>query len=86
MIVPTIGTEGTVGAALIIPEAVEADDAQPEAFVTVNVYEEPGARPVTVPVVPVLVKEPEGEPVTVQVPEAGSPLRATDPVGVEHVG
>ena len=84
--VPTRGAVGTLGAALIIPEAVEAVEVQPEAFVTVNVYEDPGVRPVTVPVVPVLVKEPEGEPVTVQVPEAGSPLRATDPVGVEQVG
>jgi hypothetical protein len=34
----------------------------------------------------VLVSEPEGEPVTVHVPDEGSPLRSTDPAGVVHVG
>ena len=43
-------------------------------------------RPVTVPVVPLPVKEPEGEPVTVHVPEAGRPLKATLPVARAQVG
>jgi hypothetical protein len=34
----------------------------------------------------VLVSVPEGAPFTVQVPEAGNPLSANEPVGVEHVG
>ena len=43
-------------------------------------------RPVTVPVVPLPVKEPEGEPVTVHEPEAGKPLKATLPVASAQVG
>ena len=43
-------------------------------------------RPVTVPVVPLPVKEPEGEPVTVHEPDAGKPLKATLPVAIVHVG
>ena len=43
-------------------------------------------KPVTVPVVPLPVKEPEGEPVTVHVPEAGKPLKATLPVARAQVG
>ena len=43
-------------------------------------------KPVTVPVVPLPVKEPEGEPVTVHVPEAGKPLKATLPVASAQVG
>lgn len=39
------------------------------------------------PVVPVpVIVEPPGEAVTVQVPDAGSPLNATLPVETEHVG
>ena len=53
---------------------------------TVNVYV-PGGRSVTVvlAVDPVLVNPP-GVLVTVQVPEVGSPLRTTLPVGTVHVG
>ena len=45
------------------------------------------ARPLKVPVVPVpvIVVEPI-DSVTVQVPTAGNPLRATLPVAVAHVG
>ena len=43
-------------------------------------------KPVNVPVVPLPVKEPEGEPVTVHVPEAGKPLKATLPVASAQVG
>jgi hypothetical protein len=68
----------------MVTEAV-AVEVQPEAFVTVKVYE-PGASPDTVPVVPVLESVPEGVPVTVHVPEAGRPLRFTEPVDVVHVG
>jgi hypothetical protein len=32
------------------------------------------------------VSVPEGFPFTVHVPEAGSPLRTTEPVGLEQVG
>ena len=39
-----------------------------------------------VPVVPVLESVPDGLPVTVQVPEAGKPLKSIEPVGVVHVG
>jgi len=82
--VPRIGVDGVPGAALMVTEAV-AVDVQPLAFVTVNVYE-PGFNPETVPVVPVPVAVPDGFPFTVQVPEAGNPLRSTDPVGVAQVG
>ena len=44
------------------------------------------ASPVTVPVVPLPVKEPEGLPVTVQEPEAGRPLKATEAVAIAQVG
>ena len=84
MIVPITGAEGAPGTVLMFAE-VEAVEVQPSALVTVNVYEAPAVSPVTVPVVPELVKEPEGEPVTVHDPEAGNPLRATEPVGVAHV-
>ena len=44
-------------------------------------------KPLNVPVVPVPVMvEPPGVAVTVQVPDAGSPLRATLPVAVVQVG
>ena len=80
----TVGSGKLVGAALIKTEA-DALDVQPPAFVTVKVYE-PDANPVSVVVVPLPVADPEGVPVTVQVPEAGNPLKATDPVGTAHVG
>ena len=85
MIVPITGAVGAPGTVLMFAE-VEAVEVQPEAFVTVKVYEIPAVSPVTVPVVPELVKDPEGEPVTVHDPDAGNPLSATEPVGVAHVG
>jgi len=85
VIVPISGAEGAPGTVLMFAK-VDAVDVQPSALVTVNVYEAPAVSPVTVPAVPELVKDPEGEPVTVHDPEAGSPLRVTDPVGVEQVG
>jgi hypothetical protein len=46
-----------------------------------------GAKPLNVPVVPVPVMvEPPGVAVTVQVPDAGSPLKSTLPVAVVQVG
>ena len=70
---------------MIVTEAV-ADEVQLPALVTVNEYV-PAARPLNVPVVPEPVEVvPPGEAVTVQVPEAGRPLKVTDPVGVAHVG
>jgi hypothetical protein len=51
------------------------------------VYVALAARPVIVPVVPVPVAvTPPGAAVTVHVPDAGSPLKSTLPVGVEQVG
>ena len=44
------------------------------------------AKPVTIPVAPVPVNDPDGVPVTVQLPDAGKPLKATLPVAVLHVG
>ena len=35
---------------------------------------------------PVPVNDPDGEPVTVHVPDAGNPLKATLPVATLHVG
>ena len=47
----------------------------------------PVTKPLNVPVVPVPVMiEPPGVAVTVQVPDAGSPLRSTLPVAVVQVG
>ena len=69
---------------MIVTDAV-ADEVQPLALVTVNVYD-PGAKLVIVPVVPVLVNVPDGFPVTVHVPEEGKPFRLTEPVEVAHVG
>jgi hypothetical protein len=64
----------------------EADDMHPVALVTVNVY-----IPATIPdmvlvvPVPVVITFP-GERVTVHVPVAGNPLRATLPVDRAQVG
>lgn len=59
---------------------------QPEAFLTVNVYD-PASRPVIVLVVPVpVVIIPPGDLVIVHVPVAGNPLNATLPVERAHVG
>ena len=64
----------------------EATDVQPDELVTVKVYVVLAVKPVTEPVVPDPVVLPEGEPVTVQVPDAGKPLNATLPVDTEHEG
>ena len=46
-----------------------------------------GVKPLNVSVVPVpVIVEPPGVAVTVQVPDAGSPLKATLPVAVVQVG
>jgi hypothetical protein len=55
-------------------------------LLTVKVYVVPAVKPVTVVVVPVPVADPLGEPVIVQVPLEGKPLKATLPVATEHVG
>lgn len=81
--VPTIGAVGTVGAGLIVPDVEEADVQVP--LLTVKVYD-PGAKPEIVVVVPVPVADPEGVPVTVQVPDEGKPLKAMLPVPTLHVG
>ena len=72
-----------VGMAGSITTSAEALEVHPVAvFVTVKLYVAEGARPETVVVVP----EPEIEPgFIVQLP-AGSPLRATLPVGVPQLG
>ena len=63
-----------------------AIEVQPTELVTVKVYVL-AARLLKMPVVPVplIVLEPT-DSVTVQVPVAGNPLKATLPVAVEHVG
>ncbi len=62
-------------------------DVHPLEFVTVKVYV-PAVSPVTVPVVPDEPdgSEPEGIPVTDQVPVEGNPLNATLPVATVQVG
>ena len=84
-IVPTIGAEGVIGCAKIValPEAAEV---QPLELVTVNVYVF-GASPEKTAVVPELeIVAPPGVAVTVQVPDAGKPLKVTLPVATLHVG
>ncbi len=86
MIVPIVGVVGIgVGCALTIALA-DATETQLDEFVTINVCVCPAVKPEIVPVVPVPVALPEGEPVTVQEPDAGKPLNATLPVAVEQVG
>jgi len=70
----------------LITALAEDIDVQPAELVTVNVYV-PVAIPDTVVVVPVpeVVTEP-GVLVTVHVPVAGRPLRATLPVATPQVG
>jgi hypothetical protein len=65
------------------PDDVEV---QFEEFVTANVYVCPAVKPVTVPVVPLELKLPDGLPVTVQLPLAGKPLNSILPVEVVQVG
>ncbi len=64
----------------------DAPEVHPAAFSTVKVYV-PAARPLKLPVVPVpvIVVDPT-DSVTVQVPEAGNPLKATVPVDTAQVG
>jgi hypothetical protein len=85
VIVPTNGAVGTIGAAFRAAEVDIVEEHTP--LLTVNVYVALAARPVIVPVVPVPVAvTPPGAAVTVHVPDAGSPLKSTLPVGVEQVG
>jgi hypothetical protein len=85
VMVPIVGAEGVTGCALTAAFA-DATEVHPEALVTVNVYVVFAVKPVTVPVVPELIKLPDGLPVTVQLPLAGNPLNATLAVAVAHVG
>jgi hypothetical protein len=82
---PDVGAEGVAGWALIAALA-EDIDVQPAELVTVKVYV-PVAIPDTVVVVPVpeVVTAP-GVLVTVHVPVAGRPLKATLPVATPQVG
>ena len=85
MVLATVGAVGAVGTAFTTAFS-DATEVHPEALVTVNVYVVFAAKPETVPVVPELIKLPEGLPVTVQLPLAGNPLNATLAVAVAHVG
>ena len=86
VIVPMIGADGVGGCGSIVAP-VDATDVQPKLFSTVKVYEVFAASPVITPVVPLLVRvAPPGDAVTVHVPEAGNPLKATLPVGVAQSG
>jgi hypothetical protein len=85
VIVPITGAAGVMGCASITAFN-DATDVHPLALVTVNVYVAPASKPVTVPVVPVPVKVPDGVPVTVQLPVDGKPLKDTLPVATVHVG
>ena len=61
-------------------------EVQPSAFVTVKVWV-PELSPLKVVLVPLpLVVVPPGLSVTVQVPDAGNPLKATLPVAKPQVG
>jgi len=85
VIVPTTGAVGDEGAA-VITALPDATDVQPEALVTVKVYVL-AASPLNEPVRPVpVIVAPPGDLVTVHVPVAGNPLRATLPVAIAHVG
>jgi hypothetical protein len=80
----TVGASGAVGTALIVALS-EATEVQPPELVTVNVRE-PVEIPLKTASVPLPVIVPPVEIVTVQLPTAGKPLRATLPVEVEQVG
>lgn len=85
VMVPTTGTVGGVGTALITT-APDAEEVHPEELVTVNEYD-PGARPIIVVLVPVpFVVVPPGVLVNVHVPVEGSPLSITLPEVTTHVG
>ena len=49
-------------------------------------YAVPAVNPVTMPVVPLPLRLPDGLPVMVQFPDEGKPLSATLPVATRHVG
>lgn len=85
MALSTYKTGGVTGGALTTALA-EADEVQPDELVTVNVKVVLATKPVTVSVVPLPANEPEGEPVTVQLPVAGKLLNTTLPVAVKQVG
>jgi len=64
----------------------DAEEVQPEALVTVNVYV-PAASPAIVVLVPVPeVVVPPGVLVVVQVPVDGNPFNMALPVATEQVG
>ena len=85
VITPTTGVGGVVGWLLIIA-LTEANDTQPKELVTVKVYVLADS-PLKIPVVPVplIVVDPT-DSVTVHVPVAGNPLKATLPAEVEQSG
>ena len=85
VIVPTTGSDGVVGWALMITLA-DGDEVHPDELVTVNVY-----VPATSPDIVVLVPVPElvippGDLVTVQAPDDGKPVNSTFPVATVQVG
>lgn len=86
VIVPTVGVDG-VGGCVFIATPFDDPEVHPSAFVTVKVYVLPAGNPDIVVDVPdpVLVVPP-GDLVMVHVPEEGSPLIKTLPVGTEQVG
>jgi len=80
----TAGVTG--GGTALITAAVDAPDVHVPSD-TVNVYVVPAVSPAKVAVVPVPVcVAPPGDAVIVHVPAEGSPLSATDPVGVVQSG
>ena len=76
---PIIGSVGAPSPIFIITLA-DARDVQPDADVTVKLYE-PGIRSVTVALVPVPVMAPG---LIVQIPVGGRPLSMTLPVKAVH--
>jgi hypothetical protein len=75
-----------VGGWALITAVFEAREVHPAAFFTVKVYE-PVARPDMVAVVPVPeAVVPPGADVTVQVPDAGNPVRVILPVDIVQLG
>jgi hypothetical protein len=83
--VPNSGAVGAPAKVFIVTD-VEATEVHVPSL-TVKVYVEPPAKPVNVVVVPVPVAvTPPGVAVTVQVPLAGKPLKATSPVATVQLG
>ena len=80
MIVPTVGTEGVAGWALMTTSP-EAEETQPSEFVTVKLY-----VPVESPDIEVLLPLPFIVPgLIVQLP-TGKPFKSTEPVASRQVG